>query len=187
MYASPRAGRIRQGDVFKDIVFRDAYNTVEGDVTADFCVVLSQDCDLLQSHKNLKAINKDEKGEIKYSNVIPRVLVCPAYVAEQLREGDHMARINWGMARLNSDKWNQVKINETPRYHYLKESVDFSLPALVLDFKHIHTLPVSYLKKDGSIKVAQLEELFAQEATQRHAHYVSRVAIPNPKDNDKDD
>ncbi len=191
MYVPAQAGRIRQGDILRNLEYRDAYNTSVGTVTHNFSIVLTQDCDLLQDHKSRAAMQKTEaeeyellKGDTPPNNdkFITSVLVCPAFVAENLKDGIHLAMINWKMQRINSSLKGPVYRNDNPRYHYLELDEGFGLPALIVDFKHTFSLPIEYLNKKSENKIARLEEMYAQSLCHRHSYYVSRVPLPDEID-----
>ncbi len=190
MYLSPKLDRLRQGDVFKNITFKDAYNSTN-DVTHSFCIVLSQDCDLEQNFYARKEYDKSqlpgykvEEGKKKPDNdkYLATVLVIPAFTGSILRNGEHLLQSNLTMQHLNSAQWGEVKINNNPRYHYLKPGEDFKLTDLVLDFKRFYTLPLHYLEGMEANKVAQIHDFHVQNVAQRYSSFLSRVALPDDRE-----
>ncbi len=148
-----------------------------------FGVILSQDCDLNQDYNSrefLKTVKKDETT--LNDKMIPSILICPAYPAEQLRLGTHLASINMPMTKISSAKktpWRKIIQNETPRYHFLGESEEFEIPELVLDFKRYYSLSREYLYKIYSkCYLVSLSELYREDLTNRFHHYHSRIGLP---------
>ena len=189
MYTGALEDRIGQGDILRDLRFKYVINgasePLTESVTFDFAVVLTQDCDLEQDHSAILDMEKGERaqGDKKpdHDKYLNSVLVCPAFVAEQLRAGTHMTQFGWTMQVFNSKLWPAVKNNDNPRYHFLDSSSEFHLPDLVLDFKRFFTLQHDYLYSMQEQRVTRLETLFRESASQRFAYYLSRVALPEEK------
>lgn len=70
-------------------------------------MVLTQECDLEQDHAN----RESSKGE--QDKFLPSILFAPAYLAQKLREGEHLIEFDQKMQRMNSKMWNpQIKIGK---------------------------------------------------------------------------
>lgn len=187
MYVIAQSDRIRQGDIFKNVEFRDAYKS-GNDVTFDFCIVLTQDCDLEQdvnaTNKMSESLKPDyvaKQGQPapNHDKYLNNILLCPAFTAEDVRSGIHLASLGWTMQSIaSSTMWNDITRNNNARYHYLQANARYSLPALVLDFKRVYALPKDYMNSILGNKAAQLEERFSQSVNNRYSAYISRVALP---------
>ena len=182
MYIQAQFDRLRQGDVLRDIVLKDAYNT-GNEITVPFIVILTQDCDLEQEREAIKAIAETlepgyvlEKGKSPPTNdkYLNNILVCPAFIAVDVHNGDHFAQLEWTMTHHSS----QIELNNNPRYHFLAANKSFSVPALCMDFKRVFTLPRDYMERSLQNKAAKLEDLFAQAVSNRFTAFTSRVALP---------
>ena len=177
--------RIGHGDVFKDVAYK--YSSEE--IVYDFCVVLSQDCDLeqdvtairkLQEYKDGIFVPKENSQIPNNDKFINSVLLCPAFLIDSLREGSHLASLNWTMQGFSDKLWSRssIKTNDNPRYHYLKGGE--TLPDLVIDFKRFFTIPRSEAYSMLSKRSTRLDTLFRESASQRFAAYLSRIALPEP-------
>lgn len=202
MYRRHDSFKIFQGDILRDInvvVGYDENHKKFKSFIMPYIVILSQDCDLNQDYNSYQkfvkfssdfnllkldesSCSKDEKDSIlsMYDKLLPSILICPAFPAEQLREGTHLKSYNnYILPKINSKKWNTVKNNETPRYHYLKNYQKYQIPELVIDFKRYYTLSTSYLYsvfQKGY--VGSLNELYRERVSQRFVNYLSRIGLP---------
>jgi len=174
-----------QGDIYKDVkLIQDIVQveTPEGEpewtvneVTYDYSVLLTQECDLEQDYN----FRMDNKGD--HDKYIPMILMVPAYLAEDLRYGSHLINYGQKMQRLNSNDWGKVKHNENKRYHYLKRDMDKNIPELVIDFKHFFTMSRDFIyNKIMQISYeASLTILYREELSQRFSNFISRIGIPD--------
>jgi len=181
-YRKNDSGRVVQGDILKDIIFIEwsigdsDHNSYKYDPKElPYVVILSQDCDLLSDYNNRKDINAE-----KHDAYLQSILVCPAYLAKELRAGTHLEDFDLIMERKNSDKYSAIKDNLDPRYHYLHGDPGIQIPELVVDFKHYYTLPRNYIYAihDSDQYVASLNELFRESLCQRFSFYLSRIGLP---------
>ena len=201
-YRRHNAGRIVQGDILKDIMFIewDTSNSDPNDITfiknkLVYAVILSQDCDLDHDFKNRNNHNAEKQDAYLQS-----ILVCPAYLKEVFKAGDHLkgqqdARdesfdvpqgFDLQMEPKGGDNWKKILKNLDPRYHSLQGDPQFQVPDLIIDFKHYYALPVTYLYKIYESHhdlhyVASLEELFRESLCQRFSFYLSRIGLPEIK------
>ena len=154
---------ICQGDLFQKFDYvRWAFLDSETEeikidqITIPFFVVLTQACDLQQDYKD-----RNENNGGKQDKVIDSVLVCPAYIAELVKQGKHLEKLRITREQYNSERWNVIKRNNNARYHFLKEDKKLKIPELVVDFKQYYTIPtkVMYeiLKKHY---IGSMKELF---------------------------
>ncbi len=170
--------RICQGDILNNIIIRE-YFTASGSLEVEetklpYCVVLTQDCDLEQDFKSRNKVDGDQD---KY---IQSVLICPAYLSEQLKDGNHLSEKEYRMQKINSNSMNTIKNNSNPRYHYLEQNNEFQIPDLIIDFKHYFCISVTELKSFYEDKnyLATIGELFRENLSHRFAHYISRIGLP---------
>lgn len=191
--------KIYQGDILRDVDLIVEY-TEDGNNQFEmpYIIILSQDCDLdedFNSYQNYEQKNVselsslffeestkkiDHKIKTMYDKLLPSVLVCPAFPAEQVRNGIHLKNYNnYAMQYLNSDMWNLVKINQNSRYHFLEEYPDYQIPNLVIDFKRHYTLPTHYIYSIFKESyVGSLNELYRERLSQRFFNYLSRIGLP---------
>lgn len=183
IYRLNDSNRVLQGDILKDLDV-PIYNQELELQTLDFGVILSQDCDLNQDYTSRNEISrtKDKSNPSLNNKIIPSILICPAYPAEQLRQGNHLDAIDMPMVKISNPRktpWKKIIKNETPRYHYLNESEEFEMPELVLDFKRYYSVSRDYLYAIyPKCYLASLNELYREDLTNRFHHYHSRVGLP---------
>lgn len=185
-YRKNTTKRILQGDILKDVeipIFDGDLNIVN----ADYAAILSQDCDLNQDFNSreeyLKRNLKNNNNPSLNSKMIPSILLCPAYPAEQLREGNHLSSIGLPMNKISNPKktpWKNILNNETPRYHYLAETHDeIEMPELILDFKRYYSVSRDYLYSIYSdCYCISLNELYREDLSNRFYNYHSRIGLP---------
>lgn len=172
--------RYRQGDILRDVTVVQWAEVVDGALAIiernlPYAVVLSQECDLehdFNSRSNAVSPNMDK--------FLPSILLCPAYLAAQLKEGTHLETIQMKMHRIPTEHWKGVKQHNNYRYHFLVEDQDLQLPELTLDFKHFFTIPraVIYREKYEAHYVCSLDDLFREHLSSRFANYLSRIGLP---------
>lgn len=147
MYSYQDKERISQGDIFEDIQIPIGIEVIDGEKYEikrkfPYAVVMTQDCDLEQDFENRKIESNNQR------NRILSILLCPAFLSDDLQEGFHLQDVKLEMDRLNSKLWTPIKKNKDERYYFLDtENViiednpdDFiSVPDLVIDFKHYQT------------------------------------------------
>jgi hypothetical protein len=173
MYAVVSETRVNQGDIFRDLEFQYINEDQSTDsVTFPFWIVLTQDCDLEHDFNATsgKHATQDKK--------LQTILVCPAFVGEQLRAGTHMQQLSWTMQTWNSDLWKPIKNNKDYRFHLLPADKEAALPELVVDFKRFFTLPRDYVYSNTDKRVIAIDVLYKEALSQRFAYYLSRVALP---------
>ena len=177
-YVRREAGqRLAQGDILRDFIYQVA-SVSEGKVkssefTFPYVVLLSQDCDLEWDFKNRTEPKDNQDKYLHY------ILLCPAYLAEQLKSGIHLNDLELTMKIIGRDKWGDVKTNQNQRYHFLKNDKEYQIPDLAVDFKHYFTVPrdLLYQQAEGQY-IGSLRELFRESLSQRFAYYLSRIGLP---------
>lgn len=184
MYEKHDCNRVCQGDILRDFVYVEWAYEESGKIKISdreipYLVVLTQDCDLEQDFTNHNSSSHDGLNHDKY---LQSILVCPAYLAEDLKAGNHLSEMNMKMEQINSERWSQLKKNQTSRYHFLKGQTEHQVPELVIDFKHYYTIPrpILYSKLKDSY-LATLNSLFRESLSQRFAYYLSRIGLPTIK------
>ncbi len=181
-YRMHNAGRVVQGDILKDVM------SIEWDITSEdtndislitkinfpYILILSQDCDLDHDFKN----RNDQDAE-KHDAYLQSILVCPAYLMAEFKDGVHLKELEMQMEKKGGDNWKKIKKNLDPRYHYLPSYTQFQIPELIIDFKHYYTVPVKFLYQVyPKHYVASIEELFRESLCQRFSFYLSRIGLP---------
>jgi hypothetical protein len=188
--------RIYQGNIYRDltIIDYDQEDDKEGifELEIPYLIVISQDCDLQQDYNNgnkykeLKKEDKDNKDKLRslYDKFIPSLLLCPAFPAEQVREGIHLEKYHGFImddkGRENKTKWKNILQNETSRYHYIQGNTELQVPELVLDFKRYYTIPKKFFySKHENYYLASLNELYREDLSRRFSNYLSRIGLPD--------
>lgn len=178
-YCKHDGSRLCQGDIFRDWEYDyRVYIEADGKLAVDtialpYMVVLSQDCDLEGDFKNR------QNPEGKHDKFLHSILVCPAYLGEQLKRGEHLSESGLTMERIGGKKWDDIEINTNPRYHFLKGNLEFQIPNLAIDFKHYFTVPRDKIYDNlKNHYLATVNELFRELLSQRFAYYLSRVGLP---------
>ena len=190
MYIVFNTDRIEQGCILKNVEVRNAYDD-GNDVVFDFSIVVSQDCDLEQDYNgridyglSQKEDYEPPKGGAKLPDndkYINQIIIVPAFTALVLKEGNHLTQLGRKMQYFDRKKlWPQVLNNNNLRYHYLEGDPNFGIPDLVLDFKHMYTLPRVYLYEQDVERVARLEDLYSVDVSLRLSSFISRVGLPSP-------
>ena len=142
-----------------------------------YAVVLSQECDLEHDFNNH---TDEEKRAKNMDKGIPSILICPAYLAAEVRSGSHLSAQGLQMHPINSGEWNRVKQNGSYRYHFLTEDQENQIPDLVIDFKRYMTVPrdIAYRPTIKDQVLVSLSDLFREHLSSRFAHYLSRIGLP---------
>jgi len=174
---------ICQGDIFQDFKYNTWIELKGNSISVDsldipFFVVLTQACDLKQDFTERTIGN-----QLNSDKIIQSILVCPAYLADEVREGKHLEK-SFGIesGHINGNIWSTIKSNNHKRFHFLEGSSLMGLPDLVIDFKQYYTIPLE--KFYGLYKshyVCSMNDLFRENVSHRFAFYLSRIGLPNMK------
>lgn len=186
LYRKSNVDRVLQGDVLTNLKIPIFENNTLKLVESSYSIVLSQDCDLNQDFnaKNELKLIEDNLDRIPSLNnkFLPSILLCPAYPADQLREGIHLQFLELTLSKISNPKktpWKRVVQNETSRYHFLHKSENLEIPDLVLDFKRYYTVSRDYLYSVyDDVYLVSLNELYHEDLSQRFSNYLSRVGLP---------
>lgn len=192
-YRKNDTSRILQGDILTNFQL-PLYNSLkEGFESIDFSygVIITQDCDLNQDfnkYMDFKSKNGTEKFNESaqrsiYDKMIPSILICPGYPADQVRIGEHLNKLGFKMqsfGKISKTPWQKTIQNQNPRYHYLKSIEEFEMLDIVFDFKRYYTCEIAYIysiyKKCYSIS---LNELYRENLCIRFHNFQSRIGTPN--------
>lgn len=180
-----RTGRLRrvcQGDIISDVrhvehVRQQADYVEVSSICFPLVVVLTQDCDLEQDYR-VRWARRAPKNQDK---MLFSVLVAPLYNVEHVYAGSHLAELKMTMMEINRRKTpgNNLRNNESPRYHYLEFPRDIPIVNSVIDFKHYFSVNVDYLKRLKRTNfVCRVAEVFREDISQRFASFLSRVGLP---------
>lgn len=171
-----------QGTLYRDIKAylysqpKDSQRQAEVlEVTYPYSVVMNQECDLHQDY----TARQEPSGQ--QDKLQPSVLMCPAYLAEQLRLGVHLKKFGRDMEHITSERWKLVRQNQNPRYHFLATWPEMQVPEMVLDFKHFFTVGTEHLLQEYATAehcLARLALLYREDLSQRFASYLSRIGLP---------
>ncbi len=109
------------------------------------------------------------------------VIVAPLYNAEHLYNGEHLSELEMEMAKINRRKspGNNLRQNQTPRYHFIEFPENIPIVPSVIDFKHYFTVNVEYLKRHKKKNyVCQIDVLYREDISQRFSSFLSRIGLP---------
>lgn len=133
----------------------------------DFCIILSQDCDLLRDYED----RRDSKP-VSLNGVL-------LYEAET---------IDGFRTKFNSGLWKPIRNNVDERYHLLERvPVEHDLaakgiPGLGIDFRRYFTMPSEEIERQCRSGVAvrrcRLREPYREHLQARAASYFQRVMLP---------
>lgn len=180
MYCKKTETRICQGDILEDFtykftkIFDQAGEIIS--ITLPYAIVLTQDCDLEWDYE--KRSNTPDKV-LTDDKTLQSILICPAYIAEQLQNGEHLKALDLTMQKWASDLWKHIRRNQNERFHFLEEDTENNMPNLVIDFKHYYTVPAEdiYSIADAKYKIS-IKLLFREDISRRFANYLSRIGLP---------
>jgi hypothetical protein len=180
-YFKSELERYEQGDILRDVTLvewadlEDARAVSVVERTLQYCVIVSQECDLEHDFNN--RTKAESATNDKY---LQSLLICPAYPSQSFRTGEHLKGVGLKMERITHDNWGRVKHNNNPRYHYLEPYPDLQIPELVVDFKHYVTIPRDVLYRDQFqlCYLASIEIMYRDNLSCRFAHYLSRIGLP---------
>jgi hypothetical protein len=174
--------RVCQGDILRDVEHIEYVHERNGiievsKVVFPLVIVLTQDCDLAQDYRVRWSRQKTSNDDKKLFSV----LVAPLYNVEHFFAGEHLLDLDLKMQIINkkSTQANNLRNNETPRYHHLTFPDDMQIVPSVIDFKHYFSVNITYLKRLKSEQfVCKIAELYREDISQRFASFLSRVGLP---------
>ena len=174
-YRKNKNARLYQGDILRDLEFivGDPRKEVEKSLfQLPFSIILTQDCDLESDYKSRSNLSQNQ------DKFLLSLLICPAFNVQKFSQGEHFPDLQ--METFNTKEIDKLKKNDKyKRYHFLPGNSYYSLPDLVIDFKHFFTLPREFVYQHKKEKyLASLNELFREELSQRFSNYLSRIGLP---------
>lgn len=178
-----RSDRLAHGDIIRDVEYVEHIHERDGNleiskVIFPLVIVLTQDCDLAQDHR----FRWSEQSTTSQDKYLLSVLVAPLYNVEHVYSGEHLSELKMKMVEINRKKTqgDNLRKNETPRYHYFEFDQDVPIVTSVVDFKHYFSVNAAYLKEVKSHNfVCRLSSLYREDVGQRFAGYLSRIALPD--------
>ncbi|MEW6312956.1 MAG: hypothetical protein AB1513_02740 [Pseudomonadota bacterium] len=178
-----RAARLAQGDIIRDVEYVEYVVERNGQlemakIVFPLVVVLTQDCDLAQDYK----FRWSKHPTTTNDKLLLSVLVAPLYNAEHVYNGEQLSELGMKMVPINRNKspGDNLRKNETPRYHYLDFGSDIPVVPSVVDFKHYFSVNAAYLKKAKSRNfVCRISTLYREDIAQRFASFLARIALPD--------
>ena len=105
-YKIHNKARICQGDILQDFKYIEIFSEEDAiEWYIPYIVVMTQDCDLESDLRNRNEVDildcdtgeAEEKVEITQDKFLQSILVCPAYVAPDLRKGIHLKDLDLTM------------------------------------------------------------------------------------------
>lgn len=186
----PQDEGVNQGDIFKDVKYsfidsedNDSIDVIE--YTFPYAVVVSQSCDVA-------FMDEFESGEnslpVKY---MPSILLCPIYSKELIAHGEHLKEIYEDINRTliagspyyNKDDIKTTEKDQHVRFHALKVVANNRtlLDNMVIDFKHIFSVPMKYLRNNRDKRMCSIEDIYIDQIVNKMAAYLSRIGLPDPK------
>jgi|GEM_PF-177769 len=182
-YVKRTIKRVCQGDILRDIDVIDSYTKdasgeLEYDeLTLPYIVVMTQDCDLDKDFKN----RSEDKPE-KHDKFLRTILVCPAYIASEFRDGNHLEDLKLKMEKWDTKRFKQIKEQNNARYHFLDADQKLQVPELVIDFKHYYAIPRDTIDRMyPEHYLVTVNQLFREYLSQRFSNYLSRIGLPELK------
>jgi hypothetical protein len=177
-----RNSRIAQGDIIRNVEYIEYISEKAGAIEVakiifPLIIVLTQDCDLAQDYRfRWSKANTETQDKWLLS-----VLIAPLYNVEHVYTGEHLSELAMTMERINRGRspGENLRKNETPRYHYIEFPKHVPIAPSVIDFKHYFSVNVGYLKKvrQENFK-CQVSELYREDISQRFSSFLSRIGLP---------
>ena len=181
---------VGQGDIFKGVKYSyidseddDSVEVME--FTFPYAIVMSQSCDVAY-------MDEFESGEtsavVRY---MPSILMCPIYPKDLIKHGEHLKdifnyldrTIESGAPYYNKDDIRVAEKDQHVRFHALK--IDASertiMDQAVIDFKHLFSVPMKYLRNHRSQRICTIEDIYIDQIVNKMAAYLARVGLPDPK------
>ena len=177
--------RVCQGDILRDIAYIEYVSEQDGiveisEIVFPLVVVLTQDCDLEQDYNS----RKDENNSSTQDKWLLSVLVAPLYNAEHIYAGVHLSDLGIKSQTINKGKTpgDNLRKNETPRYHFLEFPDDVPIVPSVIDFKHYFSVNVQHIQEMKQTSfVCSVSALFREDISQRFTSFLARIGLPEIK------
>lgn len=152
---------ISQGEYLKEcpvVIVSDILeltDELEAKIEIRNLLVMTQSCDLAQ-------------------NKAKSVALCPIYTLGELAESN--------IYYSNKKNWENVRQGRVEGWHMVPGFLGFNnQEALVVDFRQIYSLPISFLNKfvDGSNLRKRLKSPYLEHTAQSFARFFMRVGLPS--------
>ena len=183
MYVKHTSKRICQGDILRNIDIIDwNIDDISGEyeiseASLPYVIVMTQDCDL-EWDFNFRS----EPAAAKHDKYLHSVLICPAYISEVFKKGDHLKSSGLKMNTWGGDNYKKILQQSNTRFHYLEQNQALQVPQLIIDFKHYCTIPRNALyMMYAEHYLATINILFRESLSQRFSSYLSRIGLPELK------
>ena len=185
---------VNQGDIFRNVKYAFVDDEDEESVEIleyifPYAIVISQSCDVAFMNDFLEA---DNKKPVKF---MPSILMCPIYPKDVIVHGEHLKEVfedmnialEKGSPYYNKDDVKVTEKDQHVRFHGLKVvvQVDGNAKTLidnaVIDFKHVFSVPMKYLRKSRSNRICTLGDIYVDQIVNKFSAYLARIGLPDPK------
>lgn len=187
-------GYLRQGEILRGVpLFSLARPYREGESArfvgrdAPYCIVLTQDCDLQQSHYASTREPHPESGKVtKSHNLLWSILLAPGWEKSVVEEYKHLRGDAYtdldSMPKMRGREAELVQQNRNERYYFVESSPPLLSEDVIFDFKLAIGLTSEYLDEAlndfGVERIAKLGDPWTQHLAHRYISYLGRVALP---------
>jgi len=190
IYEPSSDGAFRQGEIISSVTILRRREISQSDeitvdlVTHPFAIVVSQDCDLDLDCRARKQISGPDGNVVGPEKMVPNILLCELFTAEELRTS----------SGINRPIWSRIKDNNDGRYHFFQkvepdlDAKSEGLSEMVSDFKRYFTVPTEDLYRhlegvgiySGFMRRTHLKSPYCEHFSTRFSNYLCRVALPEP-------
>lgn len=182
-----------QGAIYSDVLYVDRVlrqksqgeeHVIVEQIQFPWAVILTQECDL---ERDFIARWGEEPSE-SFGQALLSVLAAPMYNADHVHHGTHLSDLKiharadaqFLCHTIPTSQWRLVTQNRDLRYHYMDFPDGFSLPPVVVDFKHYFGIPAEVLALIPERCLGRLGNLDRLDLAQRFASFLTRVGLPEP-------
>lgn len=178
---------IHQGDIFRDVKYSYIDSEDESNVNIieyqfPMAIIISQACDVAF----MDSIITNSAG--KPSKFMPSILLCPIYERDVAKSGNHL-KTAFDILSLTFNEEvifvkHDLKIAEK-NWHYRLHNLSIKyngkdvISNAAIDFKHYFTVPITYLIKNKNNRLFRLDDIYAEQVTQKFSNFLSRIATPD--------
>ena len=180
---------VNQGDIFMDVSYSyidsEDFESVEiFEFVFPYAIVVSQSCDV-------DFMNSFEPGEndmpVKF---MPGILMCPLYQQAKIKHGAHLQSLydelerplDKGSAYFPTEDRKVTDKDQHVRFHALTVQADngsILIGNAVLDFKHLFTVPMKYLRNNRAKRICRIEDIYIDQIVNKLGAFISRIGLPN--------
>jgi hypothetical protein len=164
---------LRQAEFLSDVVrydFRPDSNEAHPQALT-YCVVVSQDCDLLQDYNR----RREEEG----AGNLDHILMYEGQLADQVKAGAG-----------GRDIWKPITQNKNERFQLFEavseadDAEGTGIPSLVVDFRSAFSMPTIEVYRQIEVGTAKrrcrLADLYREQLQSRAAYFFARIMVPEP-------